>query len=68
MSHKIKTQRAINQATLSNNVKEVISTILNFFLFFYKKISGEQKGQNALKRTKIKKAAFYVLKIHLSEK
>ena len=68
MSHKIKIQHAINQATLTSNVKEVISTILNSFLFFYKKISSEQKAQNAHKRTKIKKTAFYVLKRHLRGK
>ena len=43
MSHKIKTQHAINQATLSSNVKEVISTILNFFYFFTKRFQVNKK-------------------------
>ena len=42
----------------SNNVNEGIRAVLN--LFFYKKISHAQKAQNAYKRTKIKKTAFFM--------
>ena len=43
-------------------VNEGIRAILNLFVYyyycFYKKISHEQKAQNAYKRTKTKKTAF----------
>ena len=44
----------------SSNVNEVITAILNFFICFYKNISHAQKAQNAYKRTKTKKAAFFM--------
>ena len=50
----------------SSNVNEVIREILNFLIYFcYERISH---AQNAYKRTKIKKAAFYALKEHLRGK
>ena len=47
------------QANISSNINEVIRAILNPFFFFYKKISHTQKAQNAFKRIKTKKEAFF---------
>ena len=49
-------------AKLISNVNEVIGVILNFFYFLQKDITCTKviKAQNAHKRTKIKKAAFFM--------
>ena len=49
---------------LSSNINEVIRQVLNFLLFFYKKILHAQKAQNRLQRTKIRN----VYEKHLSSK
>ena len=50
-------------AKLISNVNEVIGVILNFFYFSLQKDitrTKVKKAQNAHKRTKIKKAAFFM--------
>ena len=50
-------------AKLISNVNEVIGVILNFFYFSLQKditCTKVKKAQNAHKRTKIKKAAFFM--------
>ena len=51
---------------ISSNVNEVIRAVLNFF--FTKIFHMHKKVQNAFKKTKIKKAAFYALEKYLGKK
>ena len=53
-----------------NEVNRAISSLYIFFIYFFftKRFHTHKKAKNAYKRTKTKKAAFYVLKKHLREK
>ena len=53
-----------------NEVNRAISSLYIFFIYFFftKRFHAHKKAKNAYKRTKTKKAAFYVLKKHLREK
>ena len=46
----------LNKVSFSSNISEVISAVLNFLLFFYKKISHAQKSQEAPKVPNAQKA------------
>ena len=52
---------SFNCLHLSSNVNEVIRAVLNVFIIFLRKyFTRTKKHKNAHKRTKIKKAAFFM--------
>ena len=58
---KITLHRQIEGVHVSSMVNEGIRALLNFIIFFYKKISHAQKAQNVYKQTKTKKSNIFML-------